>query len=209
MNYGQRFVTLYGRQGSRPAPWEKHEKKAQWLSEEALQIAVERREVKSKGEKERYTHLNAEFQRIARRHKKAFLSDQCKEIEETREWERIEISSRKLDSKQTFHTKMGSIKDRNGMDLTEVGDIKKMWQEYTEELYKKDLHDPDNHNGVVTHTHLEPGILECKVKWTLGSITTNKASGGDGMPVGLFQMLKDDAVKVLHSICQQIWRTQQ
>ena len=102
---------------------------------------------------------------------------------------------------------MGSIKDRNGRDLTEAEDINKMWQEYTEELYKKDLHDPDNHDGVITH--LEPDILECEVKWALGSITTNKASGGDGIPVELFQILKDDAVKLLHSICQQIWKTQQ
>ena len=104
---------------------------------------------------------------------------------------------------------MGSIKDRNGMDLTEAEDIKKRWQEYTKELYKKDLHDPDNHNSVITHTHLEPDILECKVKWDLGSITMNKASGGDRILVELFQILKDDAVKVLHSICQQIWKTQQ
>ena len=102
---------------------------------------------------------------------------------------------------------MGSIKDRNGMDLTEAEDIKKKWQEYTEELYKKDLHNPVNHNGVITH--LEPDILECEVKWALGSITMNKASGGDGIPVELFQILKDDAVKVLHSICQQIWKKQQ
>ena len=113
------------------------------------------------------------------------------------------------DTKGTFHAKMGSIKDRNGMDLTEAEDIKKRWQEYTEELYKKDLHNPDNHNGVITHTHLEPDILEYKVKWALGSITMNKASGGDGIPVELFQILKDDALKVLHSICQQIWKTQQ
>ena len=110
-------------------------------------------------------------------------------------------------TKGTFHAKMGSIKDRNGMDLTEAEDIKKRWQEYTEELHKKDLHDPDNHNGVITH--LEPDILECEVKWALGSITTNKASGGDGIPVELFHILKYDAVKVLHSICQQIWKTQQ
>ena len=102
---------------------------------------------------------------------------------------------------------MGLIKDRNGMDLTETKDIKKRWQEYTEKLYKKELHDPDNHNGVVTH--LEPDILECEIKWALGSITTNKASGGGGIPVELFQILKDDAVKVLHLICQQIWKTQQ
>ena len=105
-------------------------------------------------------------------------------------------------TKRLFHAKMGSIKDRNGMDLTETEDIKKRWQKYTEELYKNDLHDPDNHNGVITH--LEPDILECEVKWALGSITTNKASGGGGIPVELFQILKDDAVKVLHSICQQI-----
>ena len=110
------------------------------------------------------------------------------------------------DKKRTFHAKMGSIKDRNDIDLTETEDIRKRWQEYTEELYKKDLHDPDNHDGVITH--LEPDILECEVKRDLGSITTNKDSGGDGIPVELFQILKDDAVKVLHSICQQIWKTQ-
>ena len=109
-------------------------------------------------------------------------------------------------TKGTFHAKMGSIKDRNGMDLTEAEDIKKRWQEYTEELYKKELHDQDNHNVI---THLEPDILECEVKWALESITTNKSSRGDGIPVELFQILKDDAVKVLHSICQQIWKPQQ
>ena len=109
----------------------------------------------------------------------------------------------------TFHAKMGLIKDRNGMDLTEAEDIKKRWQGYTEELYKKDLHNPDNHEGVITHTHLEPDILEYEVRWALGRITTNKASGGDGIPIELFQILKDNAVKVLHSICQQIWETQQ
>ena len=111
------------------------------------------------------------------------------------------------DTKGTFHAKMGSIKDRNDVDLTEAEDIKKRWQEYTKELYKKDLHDPGNHDSVITH--LEPDILECEVKWALGSITMNKASGGDGIPVELFQILKDDAVKVLHSICQQIWKPQQ
>ena len=111
------------------------------------------------------------------------------------------------DSKGTFHAKMGSIKDRNGMNLTEAEDVNKRWQEYTKELYKKDLHDPDNHDGVITY--LEPDILKCEAKWALGSITTNKASGGDGIAVELFQILKDDAVKVLHSICQQIWKTQQ
>ena len=155
--------------------------------------------------------MNAEFQRIPRRDKKAFsfLSDQCKEIEENNRLGKTRDLFKKLiDTKGTFHTKMGSIKDRNGMDLTETEDMKKRWQEYTE-LYKKDLHNPYNHNGVITHTYLEPGILECKVKWTLGSITTNKTSGGDGIPVELFQILKDDVVKVLHSICQQIWKTQQ
>ena len=111
------------------------------------------------------------------------------------------------DTKGTFHAKMGSIQDRNGMDLIEAEDIKKRWQEYTEELYKKDLHDQDNHDGLITH--LEPDILECEVKWDLGSITTNKASGDDGISVELFQILKDDAVKVLHTICQQIWKIEQ
>ena len=111
------------------------------------------------------------------------------------------------DNKGIFHAKMSTIKERNGMDLTEAEDIHKRWQEYTKELYKKDLHDPDNHDGVITH--LEPDILECEVKWALGSITANKASGSDGIPVELFQILKGDAVKAFHSICQQIWKTQQ
>ena len=182
---------------------------AKWLSGKALQIAVKRRDVKSKGEKERYTHLNAEFQKIARRDKKAFLSNQCKEIEgKNRMGKTRDLFKKIRDIKGTFHTKMGSIKDRNGMDLIAEEDIKKRWQEYTE-LYKNDLHNPDNHDGVITHTYLEPDILECEVKWALGSITMNKASGGDGIPVELFQILKDDAVKVLHSLCQQIWKTQQ
>ena len=117
-----------------------------------------------------------------------------------------ELFKKIRDPKGTFHTKMGSIKDKNGMDLTEAEDIKKRCKEYTE-LYKKDLHDPDNHDGVIIH--LEPDILECEVKWALGSITMSKATGGDGIPVELFQILKDDAVEVLHSICQQIWKTQQ
>ena len=159
------------------------------------------REAKSKGEKERYKHLNAEFQRIARRDKKAFLSDQCKEIEENNRMGQTRDLFKKIrNTKGTLHAKMGSIKDRNGMDLTEAEDIKKRWQEYPEELYKKEFHDPDNHDGVITD--LEPDILECEVKWALGSIITNKASGGNGIPVELFQILKDDAVKVLHSICQ-------
>ena len=162
---------------------------------------MNRREAKSKGEKERYKHLNAEFQRIARRDKKAFLRDRCKDIEENNRMGKTRDLFKKIrDTKGTFHTKMGSIKDRNGMDLTEAEYIKKRWQEYTEEPYKKDLHDPDNHDGVITD--LEPDILECEIKWALESITTNKASGGDGIPVELFQILKDDSVKVLHSICQ-------
>ena len=158
--------------------------------------------------------MNAEFQRIARirkirkRDKKAFLSDQCKEIEENNGMRKTRDLFRKIkDTTGTFHAKMGTIKDRNGMDLIEADDIKKRWQEYTEELYKKDLCDPNNYDGVITH--LEPDILECEVKWALGSITTNKASGGNGIPAELFQVLKDDVVKVLHLICQQIWKTQQ
>ena len=159
-------------------------KKAKWLSEESLQIAEQRREAKGKEEKERYTHLNVEFQRIARREKKALLSDQCKEIEEKNRMEKTRDLFKKIrDTKGTFHAKMGSIKDRNGLDPTEAEDRKKRWQEYTEELYKKDLRDPDNHDGVITHR--EPDILECKVKWALGRFTTNKASGGVGIPVEL------------------------
>ena len=194
--------------GIKTIPKKRKCKKAKWLSEEALQIAVKRREAKSKREKEINTPLNAEFQRIARRDKKAFLSDWCKEIEENNRMVKTSDLFKKIThTKGTFHAKLGSIKDRNGMNLTEAEDIKKRWQEYTEELYKKYHHDPDNHDGVITH--LEPYILECVVKWALGSIIMNKASGGDGIPVELFQILKDDAVKVLHSICQQIWKTQQ
>ena len=181
--------------GSKTIPMEKKCKKAKWLSEEALHTAVKRREAESKGEKERYTHLNAEFQRTARRDKKVILSDQCKEIEENNRMGKTRDLFKKIrDTQGTFQAKMGSTKDRNGMDITEAEDIKKRWQEHIE-LYKKDLHDPDNHDGVITH--LEPDILECEVKWAWGSITTNKASGGDGIPAELFQILKDDAVKVL------------
>ena len=188
-------------------PKKKKCKKLKWLFEGGLQIAEKRRDAKGKGEKERYTHLNAEFQRIARRYKQAFFSDVCKEIEENnRMGETSNLFNKSRDNKRTFHAKMGLIKDRNGMDITEAEDIKKRWQEYTEELYKKDLHDSDNHDGVITH--LEPDILECEVKWALESITMNRASGGDGIPVELFQILKDDAVNVLHSTCQQIWKTQ-
>ena len=178
-------------------------KKAKWLSDEALQIAVKRREEKGKGRKESYIHLNAEFQRIAKRDKKAFLSNQCEKIEENNRMGTTRGLFKKLrDIQGTFHAKMGSIKDRNCRDLIEAEDIKKNWQEYTEKLYKKDLHDPDNHKGVIIH--LEPDILECEVQWALGSTTMNKASGGDGIPAEIFQILKDDAVKVLQSTCQQI-----
>ena len=152
MNYGMRFMTLHRRQGSRPSPWKRNAKKAKWLSWEALQIAVKRKQVKSKGEKERYKHLNAGFQRIARRGKKAFLSDQCKETEENNGMGKTRDLFKKI--KDTKGTLM--------QDLTEAEDIKKRWQENTE-LHKKDLKDPDNHDGVITH--LEPDILECEVKW--------------------------------------------
>ena len=159
MNYGQRLVTVQ-ETGIKTIPIENKGKKAKWLSGEALQIAVKRREVKSKGEKARYKErwLNEEFQIIARRDKKALLSDQCKEIEENNRMGKTRDRFKKTrDTKGTFHAKMGSIKDRNCMDLTEAEDIKKRWQEYSEKLYKKDLHDPDNHDGVITH--LEPEIL--------------------------------------------------
>ena len=148
-----------------------------------------------------------QFQRIARRDKKA-LREQCKEIEENNRMGKTRDLFKKIrDTKGTFHAKMGTIKDRNDKDLTEAEEITKRRQEDREELYKKDLHNQDNHESVITH--LEPDILECEVKWALGSITTNKASGGDGIPMELFQILKDDAVKVLHSICQYIWKTPQ
>ena len=150
---------------------------------------MKRREAKSKGEKERYKHLNAEFQRIARRDKRAFFSDQCKEIEENNRMGKTRDLFKKIrGTKGTFHAKMSTIKDRNGLDLTETEDIKKRWQEYTEELHKKDLHDPDNHDGVITK--VEPDIVEFKVKWDLGSITMKKASGADGILVELFEILK-------------------
>ena len=152
--------------------------------------------MQGKGEKERYTHVNADFQRTAGRDGKAFLSDQCKEIDgKNRMGKTRDLFKIIGNIKGTFHAKVGTIKDRNGMDITEAKDIKR-WQEYTEELYKKDLHDPNNHDSVITH--LEPDNLECKVKWALESITMNKASGGDGIPVELFQILKDDGVKVLN-----------
>ena len=176
--------------GIKTIPMEKKCKKAKWLSEEALHIAEKRKDPKGKGEK--LTHLNAEFQRISRRDKKAFLSDQCEVEKNNRMGKTRDLFKKIGNTKGIFHAEMGTIEDKNDMDLTEAEDIKERWQEYTEELYKKDLHDPDNHDGVITH--LEPDILECKVKWALGSITMNKASESDGIPAELFQILKDDTV---------------
>ena len=162
MNYGWTFMTLYTRQGSRPSPWKRNAKKQNGCLRRPYKCCEKKRSEKQ-GEKERYIHLNAEFQRIARRDKKAFLSDKCKEIEENNRMGKTRDLVKKIrDNKGTFHGKLGSIKDRNGRDLTEAEDTKKRWQEYTELLYKKDLHDLDNHNGVITN--LEPDILECKVK---------------------------------------------
>ena len=164
MNYGWRFITLYSRQGSRPSSWKRNAEKQNGCLRKlsVSQIAVKRK-AKGKREKERYPHLNAEFQRTASRDMKAFFSDQCKEIEENNRRRKTRDLFKKIrDTKGKFHAKMGSIKDRNSMDLTEAEAIKKRWQEYTEELYKKELHDQDNHNGVITR--LEPDILECEVK---------------------------------------------
>ena len=165
----------------------KKRKKANWLAEETLQIAMKRREAKSKGGKERYTHLNAEFQRIARRDK-AFLSDQCKEIEEKNRMGKTRDLFKKIEMPREHFMQRWAIKDRDGTDLTEEEDIKKRWQEYTEELYKKDLHNPDNHDGVITH--LEPDILECEVKWALGNITMNKLVEVMEFQFELLQILK-------------------
>jgi len=179
--------------GSKTILKKKKCRKGKWLSEENLQIAVKKREEKSKGEKEWYKHLNAEFQRTARRDKKAFLNDQSKEIEENNTMGNTrELFKRIRDTKGTFHAKMGSIKDRNGMDLSKAEDIKKRWQEYTKEVHKKDLHD---HSPRAWH----PGM---RSQVGLRKHHYEQAIGGDGIPVELFQILKDDAVKVLHSICQ-------
>ena len=171
-----------------------------WLSEESLQTAKKRREAKSKGERGKYTQLNAEFKRIARRDRKAFLNEQCKEMKENNRMVKTrDLFKKTEDIKGAFHAGMGIIKERNGMDLMETEETKKKWQEYTKELYQRNLNDPENHTGVVTH--LESDMLECEVKWALGSITMNKATGSDGIPAELFQILKDSAIKVLHSVC--------
>ena len=188
---------------SKTIPKKKKCRNAKWLCEESLQIAEKRREAKGKGERERYTQLNAEFQRRARREKKGFLNEQCKEIEDNNRMQKTRDLFKKVrDTNGTFHAKMGTIQDQKKQKI-----LRKGGKNTQENYIKKDLHDPGNHNGVITH--LETDILELKVKWALGSITMNKASRGDGIPVELFQILKDDAVKVLHSICQQIWKTQQ
>ena len=206
MNYGWKLVTFYRKQEPTPSQ-EKEMQKAKMVAQEGLTNSWEKkRRKRQRKKKERYKHLNAEFQRIPTGGKKAFLGDLCKEREENNRMGKTRALFKKIrDIKGIFHGKMGIIKDKNCMDLTEAEDIKKRWQEYTKELYKKKkkiLNDPDNHDGVITH--LEPDILESEVKWALGSITTNKPSRGDRILVELFQILKDDAVKVLHSICQQI-----
>ena len=176
----------------------------------ALTNSWEKKRSEGKGEKERYIHLNAEFQRIARRDKKAFQSDQCKEIENNRLGKTRDLVKKIRDTKGTFQVKMGTIKDRNSMDLTEAEDIKKKWQECAKVLLKKDLNDPDkpqwcDHSPRARH----PGMWSQVGLRNYELITTNETSGGDGIPAELFQILKDDAVKVLYSICQQIWKTQQ
>ena len=177
MNYGMRYVTLYRRQGSRPSPWKRNAKKCKMAVWGGLTNSCEKKRSEKQWRKGKIQASECRVQRIARRDKKAFLSDQCKEIEENNSMGKTRDLFKKIrDTKGTFHAKMGSIKDRNGMDLTEAEDFdfKKRWQEYTEELYKKDLHDPDNHDGVITD--LEPDILECEVMWALDSIATNKAT---------------------------------
>ena len=197
----------YRRQWSRPSPRKRNAKRQNGCLRRPCKQLRKEEKWKAKEKRKDYTHLNAGFQRIARRDKKAFPSEQCKEIEENNRMGKTGDLVKKIrDNKGTLHAKMGTIKDRNSMDLTEADDIKR-WQEYTEELHKRKFNDPDNHDGLITH--LEPDILEWEVKWALGSIPTNKASGGDVIPLEFFQILKDDAVKALHSICQQTWKTQQ
>ena len=189
-------------------PKKKKSKKAKWLSEEALQIVEERRETKSKGERERYSQLNTEFRRTARRDKKAFFNEQpIKLAENNRRGKTRDLFRKTGNIKGIFHPKIGTIKDRKSRDLVNAEEIKKRRKEYMEELYKKDLNELDYYDAVVSHP--EPDILEREVKWALGSTSVNKASGCDGIPVELFKTLKDDTIKVLLSISQQIWKTQQ
>ena len=189
--------------GIKSIPKKKKCKKAKWLSEEALQITKERREAISKGERERYIQLNADFQRTAWSNKKAFFNEQCIKLEENNRTGKTRDLFRKIGNiQETFLPKMGTLKHRNGRDLVDTDEIEKKWKEHTVELYKKDLNEPDYYDDVISHP--EPDILESKVKWALGSSAVNKASGCDRSPVELFKTLKDDAIKVLHSICQQI-----
>ena len=189
-------------------PKKKKSKKAKWLYEEALQIVEERRETKSKGERESYSQLNTEFKRTARRDKKAFFNEQSiKLAENNRRGKTRDLFRKTGNIKEIFHPKIGTIKDRNSRDLVDAEEIKKRRKEYMEELYKKDLNELDYYDAVVSHP--EPDILEHEVKWALGSTAVNKASGCDGIPVELFKTVKDDTIKVLLSISQQIWKTQQ
>ena len=188
-------------------PKRKNSKKGKWLSEEALQIAKERRKVKSKGEMKRCIQLNADFQRTAWRDKKVFFNEQCIKLEENSRKEKTRNLFRKIgDIKGTFFPKVDTIKDINDRDLVDAEEIKKRWKEYMQKLYKKDPNKLDYYDGVVSHP--EPDNLEHEVKWALGSSTVNKASECDGIPEELLKTLKDDAIEVLHSICQQIWKTQ-
>ena len=199
-------MTLYGRQWSRPSPAKRKPKRQNGCLRRSYKQLRKEEKLKAK-DKRKNIPIWMQSSKEQQGEIRVFLSDQCKEIEEINRMGKTRDLFKKIrDTKGTFHAKMGPIKDRNGMDLTEAEYIKR-WQENPEELYKKDLYDPDNHDGVITH--LESDILECEVKWALGSITMNKSNGGDGIPVEPFQILKDDAVRVLHSICQQIWKTQQ
>ena len=201
MNHGWRQV-------SRSSPRKQKCKNSKWVPEEALQIAVKWREGKGKGEKERYSHLNIELQRIARRDKKAFLSDQCKEIEESNSMGKTRDHVKKIwGSKGIFHAKIGTIRTEMVWTQQKQQILRRVGKDYTEELSIKDLHNPNNHDDLISH--LGPDILECEVKWALRSITMNKVSGSDRIAVELFKILKDYAMEVLHSICQQIWKTQQ
>ena len=193
--------------GIKTIPKGKKCKKAKWLSEETLKIAMKRREAKGKGKKERYTHLNAEFQRIVRRGKEAFLNDQRKQIEENNRMGKTEDFFKKIRDTGNISCKNGLNKGQKWYGPSRSRRGGKNTQKIHRRTNKNDLHDPDNHDGMITH--LEPDILEWEVKWAFSSITMNKTNGGDGIPVELFQTLKDDVVKVLHSICQQIWKTQQ
>ena len=189
-------------------PKKKKSTKAKWLSEKALQVAEERREVKSKGEREKHIQLNAEFQKKAGRDKKAFINEQCLVIKENNKRGKTRDLFRKIENlRGAFCPKMGTIKGQNGRDLVDAEEIKKRWKEYTKELCKKDLNDPNYYDGMVSYP--KPDIVECKLKWALRNTAINKASACDEIPAEQFRSLKNNAIKVLHSLCQQIWKTQQ